>query len=80
MDKFKTRKMKKGEAFPKKCSCNIYMPEEYSICDYCLLRKFADHSMLPEAVGCCSCQEAGYTEKQVMILLRRAIGETVVEF
>ena len=76
---FPSRKLKKGETWKEACHCNyFFMPPEYSQCDNCLVDYYAD-GMRPHIVGGCDHDtEYGYSQRQVEVMLRRALKETVV--
>ena len=81
MDKivFPSRTMGKKETWTKKRACGFYMPDEYTLCDNCLERKFFD-DLYPSVSsgGCSCCAESGYTTNQVTQIIRRVLGEMVV--
>ena len=82
MNNFPSRLMQKDERWEKQCpDCHKglggFIAPEYSLCDFHLVAKYAG-KMTMRAGGACDHYENGYTTDQVAVMLRRALGETLV--
>ena len=81
MSDFPNRLMQKDERWEKQCPvCSpigSFIAPEYSLCDFHLVAKYAEN-MTMRAGGPCDHYDSGYTTDQIAVMLRRALGETVV--
>lgn len=63
----------KQERWTKECKCSNYIPDEYEVCDWCLLRKY--DLTLKGKYHYESMNESCYSEKDVVEALRKAEKE-----
>lgn len=75
---FPSKILKRTDHLTKQCGrCNNYIDDSHSLCDDCLIAKYADG--IPEgSYSEYKYDVYGYTSEQVAVLLRRALGEKPV--
>ena len=65
----KNPKPTKENPWNNRCKCGRYIPDEYELCDYCLLSKY---NLWPAGPDCCREYGTLYKEEDVLGAIREA--------